>query len=677
MSQSSESRPRPSSRNRGAPRVSSRSAELDGGGGFNFEDLVAGPCLADMLLGKQSLDRGVPQPITRVGWQVRQEGWLLNDLLLTLGKAEPSAGRMAVSVKRKRQVTRRGFPTDFIHDAWAHWLHRGTDVFDRDHDFLAMMTGQLAEDVVDAWHDLLDQALLNDDDDGLAERFTSQVGGIKAALFGSLQCPSEFQDHDLCGAVERTQRVQLLRRIRLYRRDFRSGSSPAEGQVIEVCRAALESQDSAEAGSMWSRLIQMASERRPKGGALTRQTLLRELADSFRLLELPDHRAAWQRLNRLAEEALSRVSCSVGRSQTLPRAAVLREIQSHLGPARLTLLAGEPGAGKSALARICCQSWQGGRALWLDGEEVLSLERHLQLGRPVVDLLEQASGRGLLVLDALERWSDQALQCAAKWIEVCAKNGNWSVLGTVRSRHQRRVLDALDGQVEAPARVDIPELDNQELRLLMDELAWLRPLAGRGDTIVLLRNLKALDWLDLSFSSKAPGSAERWLTSSDVIDTLWERWTGSDHERHSRGELMKKLARIEAESMRSSVGRSQLTSDELRVLGSLELCEVVRISPEDRVSFRHDLAGDWARLRLLLERETEGLLGTQIVDLARLPRWEAAIRLYGERLLEKGDAEASQWCALYDSVSEQNAPTAAVTQDLLLESVFSASGATA
>jgi hypothetical protein len=93
---------------------------LTGGAGFDFEDQVAAYFLAEMLAVSEPLEPG-DGAIARIDWQARSEGWLLDDLVLSLSR-RGGVGRLALSIKSDRQVTTSGFPSDFVRVAWQQWL---------------------------------------------------------------------------------------------------------------------------------------------------------------------------------------------------------------------------------------------------------------------------------------------------------------------------------------------------------------------------------------------------------------------------------------------------------------------------------------------------------------------------------------------------------------------------
>jgi len=131
--------------------------ELTGGKGFEYEDHVGAWFLLQMLAGRQPLG---PEygTITGVHFQTKESGWLLDDLLVVLSE-RGQEHFFAISIKRHRQVTRNGFPENFVRAIWEQWLRVPSECFERGRDLLGLVTGQMADSVEGAWHALLQEAI--------------------------------------------------------------------------------------------------------------------------------------------------------------------------------------------------------------------------------------------------------------------------------------------------------------------------------------------------------------------------------------------------------------------------------------------------------------------------------------------------------------------------------------
>jgi hypothetical protein len=90
-----------------------------GGGDYTFADKVAAVFLAEMLRRKFPLEPNLGT-ITGLHFETRDAGNVLDDLQLVLKRGSDET-RCAVSVKSNRQLTKLGFNSEFVQDAWEQW----------------------------------------------------------------------------------------------------------------------------------------------------------------------------------------------------------------------------------------------------------------------------------------------------------------------------------------------------------------------------------------------------------------------------------------------------------------------------------------------------------------------------------------------------------------------------
>src|ERR1035437_4534531 len=92
--------------------------KVTGGGVFGFADRVNGWFLAHLLAGGLPLGPAFGV-VTKLDFEVRDKGWLLTDLVITLDR-NGEISRCALSIKSNEQVTTAGFPSDFVARSEEH-----------------------------------------------------------------------------------------------------------------------------------------------------------------------------------------------------------------------------------------------------------------------------------------------------------------------------------------------------------------------------------------------------------------------------------------------------------------------------------------------------------------------------------------------------------------------------
>src|SRR5215469_1526566 len=161
-----------------------------GGGGYTFADKVSASYLLKMLAGSPALDPAAGQ-IESVHFEKRVDGWLLDDIVLSLRRLDDTNAAVAISIKSDTPITIDGFPKAFTEAIWEQRLHVSTNKFDPSTDYLALATAPLDIKVKSAWDALLAKAI---DADPVA--FPARIAtpkydnAIGRKIFDSLSCPS-------------------------------------------------------------------------------------------------------------------------------------------------------------------------------------------------------------------------------------------------------------------------------------------------------------------------------------------------------------------------------------------------------------------------------------------------------------------------------------------------------
>ena len=294
---------------------------LTGGAGFNFENGVAVRFLLDMLGGIASF--GVEYGhIMQVDWQVRDAGWLPDDLAVTLQSTDGQR-TAAFSVKSNRQVTEAGFPDNFVTAVWEQWLHNTSTAFKEDRDLLGMATGEIANQVMTSWENLLRESMATTPERMLGRLQApfdlsqgSQSSEIERALFASLRCPPPLRTHP---GTDDAGTVRLLRHLRVLHFDFEQEPSRDEAEAVVGCQRVLRSGDAVDAQRLWDRLIGIAAENRGLGGNLSLAALVSLLRGEFDLRDYPDHEADWDAIGKLSAEVMADVCTDIAGKLTLLR----------------------------------------------------------------------------------------------------------------------------------------------------------------------------------------------------------------------------------------------------------------------------------------------------------------------------------------------------------------------
>jgi len=616
------------------------SVKESGGGGFEFADSTAALFLAHMLGGGLPLGADFGQ-VAEIHFEVRDRGWLLDDLLLVSERGDIER-RCALSLKSNNQVTQSGFPAEFVVAVWEQWKSAGPPTF-TDQDLLVLGTARIAETVKIAWDQLLRQAM-----DASPDRLISRLHDehqsslIQRRLFSSLHCPSTVcpeGPNDL-------ETATLIRCLRVLVWDFETEPSADESAAVVLCRSLLTKGDTDAAIALWSRLQNIAAKARATGASHNVRTLLKELRSEFELKNHPNFEPDLAILRAFAEEMRSTVRSEIGQGIRISRRQLEGEISEKLAASRVVALRGESGAGKSVIVTsVVNEAQKVGPVIWLDGVQFdwpsqTALSLALNLRHTIPELITaSATKSGLVVLDSLERFSPQAIRRAAELIRAASDgDARWIVIITCQSQMWDGALRELFAAGVRPTEFATLDITPPAAVEIIPSIGMVAPgvasLLFRTELQSILCNLKVLDWVITEDTLRSGAEAKSFLGESDVIDWIWERWIGSSSGRYARAGVLIRIAEHEGRSFGSLLNVREFSDDEKRTLRELEDERLVRVR-DGSITFTHDLLGDWARLHSLLTSGLDAIV--KIQQIVSLPRWNRAVRLYAQRMLEHDD----------------------------------------
>jgi len=658
-----------------------------GGGGFVFENDVCSWLLAAMLVGEPvfGVDSGPP---VRLDFQTRPDGWFLDDVLVTtvIGTTHH---RFALSVKSNAQFTARSAPSEFVSEAWEQWLHIGSTVFDAALDFMGLVTAPLSGAANDSVTGLAEKARVNDPSLFHLRVATSNWDSEdERALVASFTCPASLGQ-----TTTDVDTARLLQRLRFIQRDFGAVASESQNCALELCRRAVRSQSAADAQNLWSILHDIACELRPLAGSLTLFELVDRLRARIALAEYPDHSGDWATLDARSAREADLIRASIADRVHLPRGEqVAGVIQAIAGNVQVALL-GVSGVGKSALAKAVFEQRvsRGERTLWVDAPSLDraadfgSFEASLQLRNQLAELLARETSREpVVILDGLDRlYADHSFRTVASFLRTTdgGPQGNrWRIIALCQSQEWPRVYEGLQRAGAPSARWRIHEVDAlqpADLQLVRDAVPALARLLLQPHLGSLLTNLKLLDLVVRRLNSGTEIDASAWVGESSVAEWFWSAEIEHGADRLARGKFARGLAQAQADQLTASVSVDALDPSSLTAAESLRADQLLVQVPGDRLAFAHDLYGDWARLRLLLNHRDD--LASFLQGRHESPLWHRAIRLLGVHLLERENG-FGEWKGLMSTFDSGNltivrdllldAPAFAMNAGPLLESIF-------
>ncbi|QNI37697.1 DEAD/DEAH box helicase family protein [Edaphobacter albus] len=648
----------------------SSSAAATGGKGYTFADKVAAGFLVQMLARAFPLEATLGF-IAELHFETKESGRNLDDLHLVL---QNSAGvaRWSVSIKSNRQLSGNGFNNTLVGDLWADWRGERGASFDPSSDVFGLITGTVADGPLHDWEELRQEAA-----DPTPVRFLQRIDGEKQISAAKKKIFSSLYPTVSPNQAQREATVRLAARLHVLRFD----KNLEEGRYINQCALLVSSGSVEEGTKLWNALCQLAADNRGTGGYFDLQKLLQRLRGTFDLVEYPDFRADWARLDAISGDNLANVRSVLGSGIHFDRTSELAAISESIGEHRITFVAGESGSGKSSLiAQLAREPGRFGHTLWLTPAQLsktsqTEIATSNGLRHTLLELVRSSSrSSSLLVIDALEKFEGEARSRVIELLRTVSERGfaGWKVVisGHLQSWEKAQGLLREAGVTDfVKTDLELPSI--AAIRSAVQKVPGINLLLFRQELQQILRNLMVLDWVlrtnVVQSLSNEPGGR---IGETGLINLIWEHWIGKDR-RLQRDRLLRELGEHEGEKLSGAVSVDAIQDVQLLdLLETLSNEDLVRITLPT-VRFTHDLMGDWARFRALSNLDGNSI--ARIRTVVQSPRWNRAIRLYAQSLLE-GKADLADWNKALADLDALDAESK-VTKDLFLEALIFATDA--
>lgn len=645
------------------------------GAGYIFEEKVAAYWLLHLLAGRSPLDAELG-PLRRIGFQTRADGWLLDDLLATFDRSSQAA----VSVKSSQVIRGARAPEDFVHDCWELHLKPGATNFRSSEDRLVLATSGLPSGTRRAVDDAIKRAVKAPDLlDGRIRRPRWASEAVRKFV-KSFHCPRDLKKQ--YGAAN-LRSGMLLRAIRVLDYDFGRVDSESEKTAITLCRELVRSGTRGDASLLWNEAQRVARTNRTAGGWVDLERFLDELRGKVSLKAHPDYEHDWDALAKASRTWLDDTKDVIGTGLRLPREELSQKLLKGFHDARVVVVLGESGIGKSALFKGLSRSpeIESRSVVYLDASEVAHLgatSRAAGLNYPVEEILStQTEASALLLLDRLDRLVEpdefKRVGRVLKSLRLEEANSPWRLGLTCRESSWptvKRQLSDAGIELRSALSIHVSGFTRDEVAAIARQLPGLALVLSRSELSPILSKPKILDLIATAAREGQPMAVAEWVGESSIVEWFWTDYLCSGGRTLSHGNLLKKLAVMQADERRFASPTITLTSTEAEILPDLINAGII-LQREETVRFAHDLYADYARQRFLLGQWSSGdrsAIASRLIN----PIWHHAVSLLGLHYLELSLSDATeridQWRNLARSCEQEEQPSG-VGSDLLLDAV--------
>lgn len=617
-----------------------------GGGGTHFEQLVNAYWLAQLLVG------GIPPIVTKgrvavVHFQTERLGWNTDDFLVEVDVGLGARRRMAGQVKRSFTVSAADEEcSKAITDFWKDF--KNTSTFDQSRDCFVLVVQRGSKVLLDHLGGLLDAARAATSAEDFAARLEKK-GLVHATAHKYLEEITTIVAAAASAPPPAADVWDFVRAIHLLALDLGTSTAQAESSARSILALTARSPDQvAAAAASWNSLVVLASGAMPQAATFKREDLPSDLKALHEAIG-SSARDAMTALEQHSAVVRNGICTTLGSALHLSRPELSAAVHEGLASARVVLISGPSGSGKSAVAADCISSAQETLCFSFRAEEFANthlddslLRAQVPANAATLRALMAAQGRVLFHVESVERLLEASQRDAfADLLTIVKSEPSWQLVLTCRDYSVDLVRSAFLMPKDLEHKVvEVPPLDDASLTMASAAYECLRIPLGDPALKALLTNpyyLNAALRIDWSAGANLPSGAREFRTRfwRDVVRMDQDRAAGMPHRRH---QAFVEVAVRRARELRAWVACGDLDQDALSALQRESL--VVQSSANPSLwAPAHDVLEDWAILTALdddyaaHEGSVRGM--ALIVDgypaLRRtLRRWIAELELLGD-----------------------------------------------
>ncbi|WP_025769620.1 ATP-binding protein [Thioalkalivibrio sp. HK1] len=626
-----------------------QSPELTGGEGFTFEGNVAAFYLAALLA--EDYAPGIDgRIVSQVSVQQRNFGEPLDDVIVDFEDTSKNQARLSLQVKSSLTISNSKSNKAFreiIRDSWATF---NKPDFRSNVDRYGTAVGTVAASKERALRTLCDLARASLTAEDFHARFLKD--GNASKIIKSMKNQIVTLLEEVKGSpCTREEEHQFIAHFILIPFDFlREGSINPPGAIncIKNCLAPDNSDKAAR--SVWAWLIELARSLAGQSGQIDRKRLVHRISPIAEFRGAPSLRNDLDRLKDLANNYANLISDNIAGIE-FNRTYLLEKMEEKLTTARVVLVSGLPGSGKSVLVkRAVKRALEKGPVIFLKAEQLQGkswisyatsqgLSKYVHLEELLVEIGHV--GTPILFVDAVDRIKKVHQPIIIDIINTIKESpllGNWRIVVSIRETSIEGVriwlsdcLDALKFEI-----LSVEHLNDDEIEALAKINPRLRTiLLGSDQVEEIVRRPFFAKILHQSSIANPDTSMITPQSEVDLIESWWKRGgydkTGQDAiERQS---ALRDLAIARVRQISHPIIIDEIKS--AKHIYDLISDGILQYAREGvSVQFAHDIFFEWSFFYVLASRGSKWM--DAIKDCGELPAVARVVELSSQWEYEKG-----------------------------------------
>jgi hypothetical protein len=448
-----------------------------------------------------------------------------------------------------------------------------------------------------------------------------QKNGITATaveLFEFFRC-FDIWDYDF-GNLTSVQRANFLNLIEL---------SKAQGSRLH-------------AHEIWNEIFQFVSSSDAKGGSFEWEKIPAKLTALFDSSYYPRVQQQLSAMTEESKEIVDLIRNDIG-SVVLERTELMDEAKNELEKNQILIVAGEPGSGKSAIAKDLLDEHRGNlialKADELSEGSLVDILKSRGVDMSVTDFFNHfpLSSQHIIYVDALEKLLEGEGKPFQQLLKTLKKHPDIKLIASCRKANFH-LLEIKYFSDQRFYKQDIGFLSDSELNEIVERLPELKLIISNQRLSALIKVPKYLDFAYRAIKVSGKNFSE--ATEAEFVQDLWDIIIENKLEDFSGGMAQKrkeafvKIAVLRAKKMTPFVA---VTGYDPEAVEKLEKENIIVKSKGNLFAPAHDVLEDWALVRFVdscFEQNSD--VNAFFTALGTEPAMRRAYRLWVQVVLSVG-----------------------------------------
>jgi ABC-type oligopeptide transport system ATPase subunit len=611
-----------------------------GGGGTHYEFEVQTAYFINFIIGG-NIPGLSESHIKEFRQQSGSLGYKTDDLLLKCSDANSIEQRVLFQIKHNLIISEKSqLFKEVLNDAWMDF--KNTSLFDSAKDKIYLIKSDLTQAEKNHLKQLLNWAKLKSS----FTDFENEVSKIEAKkkyfeLFKSIifQTDNNVSDIEL---------FTFLKCFDILEYDFGHQASIAKASFFTLIELS-KSTETATAKQIWDSVFTFISDSDSKGGFFTKDNLPQEVSKYFNNTYFNTTITKLKKLSHQNFEIIELIDDTIG-GVNISRRLVFEEAIEKQNKGQFIVLAGEPGAGKSAVAKALLTkslNKENGYILIFKADELIDKNlRDIFLPFDIKLTLKEIFShfplqeRNIVYVDSAEKLLEGEGIGFKQLMKSAEELPNVKFIISCRSVNLN-LIERKFFYYKPYEKLDVPVLSEEELDLLEEKLPGIKKIRSNNRITSLIKTPKYLDFAVKALKNNAEDFSE--LNEVEFVNSLWETIVENKINANydglplRRNNLFIEMSVKRAKKMQPFI---VLSNPDLSALSCLEKDNViVKSLNADAYAPAHDVLEDWALVKFVsaqyANKENDedffNKLGTE-------PAMRRAYRLWVQSVLKEQDS---------------------------------------